>query len=273
MDKEVDTTSNQEQEISQTEEKARSLGWRPKEEYEGEKRWVDADEFVERAELYDGIHKANRKAKKMEKVIETLMVHNREIEKAALQKALEALRQEKVEAAKDNDVSKVVLVDEKIDEIKEKLTTTKADNPPASDTEEILAEWKSENSWFDESSPEFDEDMQAYANGLGSKLENQNPDWSSDKILSEVAKRTKKAFEWKFKNKNRETPNKVSGVGGKGKSGTSHEKKITYDDLPLEAKEMYRTLVKTNTNPYGVMSADEYLADYAIASVRKNGSK
>lgn len=247
---------------TEKEQKAMDLGWRPKDEYEGEKRWVDAEEFLERQELYDGIHKANRKAKKLEKVVETLLVHNKKIEEVAVQKALDALKQEKKDAAKDNDIERVVIIDEKIEQIKETSKGNKVVEPPV---QHVLDEFKENNPWFDPESPDYDEDMETYAHGVGTKLERSHPDWAHEKLLSEVAKQTKKAFEHKLQNTNRKTPNKVSGKSTND-STPPKEKKITYDDLTPEGKSMYKVLVKNDkTNPHGVMSAEDYLADYAFA--------
>ncbi len=260
-------------EESESIQKARSLGWKPKEEYDGDKRWVDADEFLERQELYDGIHKSNRSVKKLKKVIETLVVHNKSIEEAAYQKALDTLRQEKKTAAADNDVAAVVAIDEKIDAVKEKLSTAKTGATAPAATE-LFEEWMEQNPWYSKDHDQFDEDMFMYASGLGHQLETEHDDWSPEKILSEVSKRTKKTFEWKFKNGNREVPNKVnSKKTATSTVETGTNKKFTYDMLPPEAQGMYRTLVKTKSNPHGVMSAEEYLADYAVAASRTKEGK
>lgn len=249
-------------EVSDKEQKARELGWKPEAEYEGDKRWVGAEEFLERQELYDGIHKANRRVKKQDKVIETLVAHNKKIEEVAIQKAIDALRLERLEAAKDNDVHKVVVLDEKIDEAKGKLPSAKPNTPSPS---AVMEEFKEQNEWFDEASPNFDEDMATYANGLGYKLERDHEDWSPEDVLAEVAKRTKKTFEYKLKNSNRQIPSKVSSKSSTEDVGNK-EKKLTYNDLTPEAQGMYRVLVKNpKTNPHGVMTAEDYLADYSYA--------
>lgn len=254
-------------EVDEKEVKARELGWKPEKEYEGEKRWVDAEEFLERQELYDGIHKANRKAKKLEKVVDTLMAHNKKIEEVAITKALETLRQEKKAAAKENDVEKVVSIDEQIEQLRDSAVAAKKAPDPV---DAILEDFKETNPWFDPDSNDFDEDMQTYANGLGSKLEKEHDDWSHEKLLSEVAKGTKKAFEYKLKNGNRQIPNKVSSRAAT-ETRPAKDKAIGYDDLSPEGKSMYKVLVKNDkTNPHGVMTAEQYLADYSYAqSVQK----
>src|SRR3990172_6847027 len=261
-DKVVTKTEESTTKLTEIEQKASESGWKPEAEYDGEKKWIGAEEFLERQELYDGIHKSNRKVKKLEKVLETLMSHNKKIEEVATQKALELLKQEKIEAAKENDVHKVVVLDEKISEIKEQRANTKANTP---DTNEIMDEFKESNPWFDSTNKDYDGDMHAYANGLGHRLETEHDDWAPEKILQEVAKRTKDVFEWKLKNQNRKAAPKVSAKSG-SEDKTPKDKTVTFDELSPEGKQMYKVLVKdAKSNPHGVMTAEQYLADYTFA--------
>lgn len=268
MDKEIpEEVVEKVEEVPPDMQRAMEMGWKPQDQYEGEKRWVDYPEFLERQELYDGIHSANRKAKKLEKTINALMQHNKQIKEAAYKDALATLRKEKVAAAKENDIATVVAIDEQIEQVKEQAIESKTDS---SSSNELFDEWKEENSWFNEDSPEYDPDMFYYANGVGNKLEKEHPEWSPEKILAEVAKLTKRAFNHKFKNPNREIPNKVSGKPAVNKK-VETKKTITFDDLTPEAKGIYKTLVKSSSNPHGVMSAEQYLADYQIGlEARKN---
>ena len=67
-------------EVNETEVSAREMGWRPEEEYEGpEGNWVNADEFVARAPLYDGLSKQKKRIKRLEKVVNELSTNNRNI--------------------------------------------------------------------------------------------------------------------------------------------------------------------------------------------------
>ena len=249
--------------FSESENKAREMGHRTKEEWVEDGKdpdaWVDAGEFLRRAPLYEGLHKANRTVKSLEKKLDLLYKHQEELVGAKVQQKLTELRAEKKAAAAENDVAKVVAIDEEIEKVKDSTKVKGADSKIDDDTQEMFDEWKSENEWY-----EKDEDMFAYANGIGGKLEKENPDWGPDKILKEVSKKTKKAFEWKFKNPNREAANKVG--SSKSDTGTPAVKgKLpTYNDLPDEAKTMYKEFVKSKSNPHGIMAADDYLKQYAI---------
>jgi hypothetical protein len=252
-------------EMSEAESKARELGWRPKEEYTGTKKWVDAEEFLDRQELYETIHKSNRKVKKLEKVVETLNKHHTDTYEAAYKQALETLKAERKQAAKDNDVERVVEIDEKIEEVKETRASAKAaddgTNGPAPDP--VFDAWREKNEWYGE-----DEDMSAYADGYAAKLIAKVKSGALDlewkEVLAEVAKKTQDTFRHKSKNPNREEPSRVGKPRGADATPRSKGKLPTFQDLPKEAKEMYKVLVKTEKNPYGTLTSEQYLKDYAL---------
>ena len=247
------------------EEKARGLGHRSKDEWTAEGKdpdtWVSAEEFLRRAPLYEGLHKANRTVKSLEKKLNMLAQHQEELVNAKVARQLEQLKAEKKVAAKNHDVEKVEELNEAIEEVKKSAEKAKAKvEDKAEDAREMFEEWKSENKWYEE-----DEDMFAYANGIGSKLEKEHPEWGPERTLQEVSKRTKKAFEWKTKNPNRATASKVAtSTSGNGDSGPAKGKMPTYNDLPPEAQAAYREFVKTDKNPHGFMTKEQYLKDYAV---------
>lgn len=274
--KDQEVTSNTEEEekkgsFTTAEEKARTMGHRSKEEWVSEGKdadaWVDAGEFLRRAPLYEGLHKANRANKNLEKKLALLMQHQDELVQAKVNQQLAALKEQKKNAANENDVAKVVAIDEEIEKVKETAKASKASVASAdSDAKEAFEEWKADNSWYAD-----DKDMFAYANGIGSEIEkehgpNSDEPWTHSKILKEVTKRTLKTFEWKLKNPARDAVSKVASTKSNGAdtSGQVRNKLPTYNDLPKEAQELYREFVKTDKNPRGFMTKEKYLRDYAL---------
>jgi len=135
---------------------------------------------------------------------------------------------------------------------------------PASQHPELEA-FVIKNSWYKE-----DEDLQAYANGVGAKIERDNPNMPVAQVLAMVEERVKKAFPSKFNTQSYQAP--VSSVipsrtGPNGSAGTrGGKKRIGYNDLPDEAKTMYNKLVKSPRNPHGMLTSEQYLKDYASIS-------
>jgi len=59
--------------MSQYEEQARSLGWKPKDEWQGaEEEWVTARSFVEKGEMIGQIRAGTRRVQKQEQDIHSL---------------------------------------------------------------------------------------------------------------------------------------------------------------------------------------------------------
>jgi len=250
---------SEETEVNEKEQQALALGWKPKDDFEGDEGdWVDHNEFLRRGELFDAIHKSNRKVKKLEEQLAVLGEHHKKTAEVAYEKALEELKREKKEAARDGDVERIVAIDEEIEVVKEKKTAATA----AQTTESTpYDEWADKNSsWY-----ETDELLTSFAIGYGGKLERANPSWAQEKVLSEVEKKVKETFPEKFGNPNRSKPSSVASSSSTQGSKTS-KNKLSYKDLPEEAQNIYRKLVKTSSNPNGPLTEEQYLKDYALAA-------
>ena len=259
VDSEVDTEVVVE--VDPQEQIARAQGWRPKEEAEdlvSAGKWVPADEFNRRKEFFDAIHKVNQKNKRLEEQLNALNDHHLKVKEAAVKQAREELLKERREAAKDNNLEAVVEIDEKLDSLEsvpQPTNTTPASNP-------ALDEFVKNNKWYVE-----DETLQVFANGYGAKLERENPNKPAEEILMEVEKKVKETFPNKF---NKTATPRVSSVspsrpGPEGPAGIK-KKRITYNDLPDDAKDMHNKLVKSPRNPYGKLTSEQYLKDYAAVS-------
>ena len=257
-EQEVDTKDT-EVETTEQEQIARAQGWKPKEEAADlveAGKWVNYDEFNRRKEFFDAIHKVNQKNKRLEEQLNELNRHHLQVKEAALKQAREELMQEKRAAAKDNDLERMVEIDEKLSELN---TQPAAVTKPASYPE--MEAFVQKNRWYAE-----DEDLQAFANGYGAKFEKEHPEKSVSEVLEAVEKKVKETFPSKFG----VATQRVSSVspsrpGPDGPTGVK-KKKLTYNDLPDDAKDMHNRLVKSPRNPYGKLTSEQYIKDYAAIS-------
>jgi len=254
----------EEPQISEYEQTARDQGWKPKEEFisEGgdENKWVDFGEFNRRKELFDAIHEARKEAKTAKKQAEALAKINTNIEAQAYERARRDLLNERREAARNNDLEGVVTADEKLAALAApKSIRSTAAIPPE------MENFISENKWYAE-----DDTLQAFANGIGAKLEREDPDMDKTELLRKVKEATVAAFPEKFKRNTGRGPSVLpSRTGPSGPVGRDDTKKITYRDLPDEAKRMYNLLVKSERNPRGLMTGEDYLSQYAAYGSKK----
>lgn len=242
-----------------SEQQARSEGWKPKDEFIAaggdESKWVAHDEFNRRKELFDAIHKANQRAKRAEETANALAAHHAKVEQLAYERAKNDLLKAKKEAARENNLEALVDIDEQLSSLEK--PTSKVSTPTRAPE---LEDFASRNKWYAE-----DEDMQAYANGIGAKLERENPNMPVSEVLQIVEERTKKAFAHKF-----ERPSTVATVTssrtGPSTSAPRGKRSITYNDLDDDAKSVYNQLVKSPRNPNGKLTEAQYLREYAAIS-------
>jgi hypothetical protein len=175
------------------EQVARAQGWKPKEEFltagGEETKWVNYDEFNRRKEFFDAIHKANQRTKRVEEQLNALSEHHKRVAEVEKEKARKELMQEKLQAAKDNNLERVVQVDAELDALTETTVTT-----PPKTTNPDLEAFVAKNRWYVE-----DEDLQAYANGIGAKIERDNPDMPTIEVFKLVEEKVKKTFPNKFR--------------------------------------------------------------------------
>ena len=266
-DKELENVENKVEDntevvVTESEKKARSNGWKPEAEAAelvAEGKWVNHDEFNRRGELFDAVHKANQKVKGLEKQVEALAKHNEQLAKVEREKARREILNEKRAAASSGDLEKLVEADEKLVELDKTPIIPQASTstmPPEMD------EFVARNEWYAK-----DLDLQAYANGIGARIERDNPNMPISEVLEKVEKKVRETFPGKFQTATQATVPSVSPSrpGPQGPGGIK-KKRITYNDLPEEAKQMYSILVKTPKNPNGRLTAEKYLKDYAAVS-------
>lgn len=201
---------------------ARSAGWVPKDEYHGdENKWVDADEFVRRGPLFEKINGQSRELKEVKKALDQLKAHHAAVEATAYKKAMADLKAEKREAFIDGDPDKIIEIDDRIADLKQKERESEV-NRNAEVAQAVQQEihpefqaWTNRNSWYTSNGP-----MRAYADTLGTELQKQG--FSPSEVLRKVEALVKEEFPQKFRNANRDKAQSVestSKAGGKGSGG------------------------------------------------------
>lgn len=256
VEEEVDTTT--EVEMSDEEKQARASGWRPKEEFEGDPgKWVDAGEFNRRGEFYEAIKAANTRAKMAEERLTALEQHHKKVAQVEYEKAINTLREERRKAARENDLEGVIAADERLTELEKEAATNIPQESSGRNSE--LEAFARDNEWYG-----HDSDMTVYANGIGAMLERDHPNMSTTELLRQVKEKTEKFFNLR---PSKPTASAVASTRTSVRTGSpAVKKRITYKDLPDEAKDVYNKLVKSPRNPRGIMESEQYLREYAAIS-------
>lgn len=240
------------------EDRARDMGWRPKEEFKGEEsKWTDAETFVKRGEEILPILRANSRKDRealeaakaeiadMKKTFADFAKHHSATEQRALEKARKELEREMAEAVEAKDHKAVREIADDMAALSRDVQTDANGSPyETPDHAKAVSSWKAENLWYGS-----DAAMTGAASAIATELERQGVKGADQ--LAEVAKRIRAEFPHKFENERRKAPAAVEGSttprkGGKGAS-----------DLPPEARAQMNKWVKQ-----GLLTEKQFLADY-----------
>lgn len=212
----------------------------------GSKRWN---------EIYYEAKESKRRNEELQKDLEAMRKHNNEIMEIFktsnspdspqnINKELKDLKAQKKEFIKNGDHEKAADIEDKIDDLREKMYVTpqKKEIIKEEDVREIVKrevvsatvnkvfdDFETTTEWFNPESSEYDEEMAATALGLDLKL-SKTFEGSAKERLQEVKKRVEARFG--YKRKNRGSPS-VEGVGGDDKGKDNIKVELTSEELHI----------------------------------------
>jgi hypothetical protein len=250
-------------EVSASDVEAQKFGWVPKEDFKGdESEWKDSETFLKRGKEINGflrkdlekLQKATEADKaaiaEMKATMEEFRKYHNDTEARAYKRALEDLKQQKIEAIEAGQGAVVVAIDEQIENIREAQNVPKetVKQPSQNDNAEYRA-WAKENLWY-----ATDNELKAYADLVADDVAAEAPNKKGHEFLEEVTKRVKEAHPDKFINPARKTASVSSSSDGRSPSPT---KKKSYNDLPPEARQACDKFVKQK-----LMTQEQYISEY-----------
>lgn len=242
-------------EIPPVQAQAMEMGWKPKDQYEGDpSKWVDAEIFVARAPLFEKIdeqHKYNKNLQKrleqLEKTLQDQAAHTELVRKTEYKRALETLRQEKRVALAEEDHLRAEDIQDKIDEVKEAQKALEVKTPEVSaEPPQVYTQWAADNQWY-----KLDQEMREFADAVG--IIEHGKGKSPEEVLKAVTEKVRKQFKDSphFRN-----PMKDQAPAVETRStGTAPKKGSTFKPT-AEQKEIARRFAAT-----GVMTEEQYYKD------------
>jgi hypothetical protein len=213
---EGDAPQGGEPQYTALEQEALSHGWKPESEFDASsgKEFRSAKEFMQLKPLYDKIDEQHKEVKNLKRGLEAFGKHYNKVEQAAYERAMNELKSARTQALEEGDLVRAEAIRDEMDEKRAEATRKPVVEEVQVDRSAEMNSWKQKNDWY-----EKDEDMTAYADGVGNKLLAQGKE--PTEILAEVARRTRAAFPHKFRNPNKDSAPIVGGGSSKGKSGGS----------------------------------------------------
>lgn len=217
---ETEAEQIQEIELSEVEQKAHALGWRPQGEYSGS-NFVDADEYVRRQPLFERIDKQKQELLELREMVKQTTSGLSSIKKESYEAALRDLEAKRNNAVHTGDVETFNTFDRQMKEVQNKIAIDPMVNAPiqAPTVPKEAIEFKSRNShWYNNNSDEnqemvdaanqIDQFMAQQANKRGLQLD-------PAKHLKAVEDRVKALYPHRFENVKQSSPAAV------GRSTTS----------------------------------------------------
>lgn len=265
---------------TESETRARTMGWLPKEKFlehgRPEAAWVDADEYLKRGDSIMPILQANNKKladqvaaqeaqiqttnqllKEARESIEELKNFRSELSKDKVKDQKAAVLSALAQAKKDGDVETEVRLTDQLTEINASLKEpaakppTKEEKPSQPQLTPEAKAWMSENPWFG-----TDKRKTAVAMAIADEWKAAGNALGTSGFFAHVDKEIGMMFDQNADR--REAPSKVGGT--KNSSGDSSSKGKTYADLPPEAKEACERNAKRIT--FGENRAYKNLEDW-----------
>lgn len=240
------------------EKKAMSMGWTPDRDAleEAGKEWIPAEEFLRNQTFFDEIKKLKREIRQQRKVTEAFKEQNKIAAEKAYEQAISDLKAQRKAAAADEDIVRVLEIDEQIDEVKESRNKNATANHPVSeytpeDWEDYHDDFVANNPWY-----ETDRVKRAVADREGIQYIQKNPGVSPEDAYNYVLQVIEETFP--VEQKPEKKPKAASVAGGKRRvAAKPATTKHTLDDIPEEHRSIAMTLIKT-----GNVSEEDYLKQY-----------
>lgn len=270
----------------EAETRAREMGWRPKEEFNGPAaRWVDAEEFIRRgdeilpivkkqnrqledklARQESELKEANTKLAEISKSMGEFVNHNRTAEERGYKRALRELKERQEVAVAHADVDTFRKTQAEIDELEAAQPKPKAAEPeirtaPAKQAEPqqvdpYVNQWVSANSWYNEN-----EDARDYALAVEGRLMRADPTGTIRDRLAEVRKTVLKRFPELVANPRRDDPSAVGASSNEGRRNNGANKR-SYENLPADAKAACERFIAASKNTKFPLTREEYCLNY-----------
>ena len=250
----------------QTEEKdpiqeaARSQGWVPQEEWDGDPtQWRDAQVFLERGEYFKTMGTQRKQIDKLNAMVEKMASIQASTREDERQRVLKELSDQKYNAMEEGEFKRVADIDSEMDRIRSQPAMSVPNVTGQTEekyTSDKIAEYIDNNSWYRTNS-----DMRQYADSLAVGFRAGNPNATIDDVLEYTDKEIKIRYPQQFGG---QVPSASPVASTKrttkpGPNGT--QKKKTLDDLPANSRDMYAQIGQSFVDAGAVDSIDEYVAE------------
>ncbi len=251
-------------ELSPTEQLAQSQGWVPLSEWQGDpKDHRSAKEFIDRGELLTRIRTQNQELQSVKNIVAQLSDHNKRVFQAGYENALKELRVAKAAAIENQDGKALVLIEEQIDDTRDKLAAAKA-APSVAQMPRGQQGASPEFQTFLQRNPAYlsEATFRHWSHGMAIEFARVNPTAQEGDVYEFVEREAKKVWPDKYGLARKAPPSpdgesrrNTSGGGQSKTTGASFE--ALMGTLPEDQVRVARDMVKR-----GYMTKEKFVEDY-----------
>ncbi len=250
-------------EYSAKEQQAMELGWRPKDDFDGDpEEWVSAREFLKRGELFGRINSYRHEIDNLTKTVNALKSHNEKMFEDQYKDEISKIKTARKQALREGDTEIVADLDDRLDEVEEKFEKKQEELKKQEEQQKQQASvghpafqpWVDANRWYAN-----DAELRGYADGVANKIVQDaraaSQEVEFERLLVEVSRKVKQRFPEKFPSGERKRTVERPSDDAKSKtSGLSADLKAIEDSLSEGDRDIMKTLVSNKT-----MTKTEYL--------------
>jgi len=246
----VDEPSGNEPQVNETEQRARDMGWVPKDEYTGDPvKWKSAEVFVALDEPIKRIESQSQELKQVKRALDALREHHTKVAENEYQRAIRDLKAQRKQALVEGDIDSFDRLEDEIEKAKDqfieiKQQTVQEAPAPSEVVHPEFKTWLNRNAWYESYGY-----MRQFADELGVKLHQKGLERAE--VLKQVEQAVRKEFPLRFNN-----PNKANAPGveeGGTKSGGKRGESFELND---QERNIMNTLVRS-----GTMTKEQYIAE------------
>ena len=249
------------------ESKARRMGWKPEDEWQGappKDGFRTAEQFIEHGEaelpilrernskLNADLAATNSRLDEMTGTLTEFKEHHAKTEERVYKRAKQDLQDKQRQAVADGDDKAFEAAAKKIDELDDDAAkATEMAKTPAKATPDdtrVFDAWVGDNAWYGD-----DMEMSVYADGIAAHVSKKSQA-TGRPYYDAIAAEVKKKFPDRFGNPNR---NQAQTVESGGRMAVGGKRGKAYTDLPSDAKAACDRFVKQ-----GLLTKAEYDAEY-----------
>ena len=242
-----EVSSSSEPQVSESEQKAVEMGWKPKDQFnEDDKSFVGAEEYVRNQSFFDKIDTLQQRMRKQEheskEQLRAVNAQVKESKRVGYEQALRDLEGKRNEAVELGDTDSFNTIDSEYARVRDDLVNTNREieqqaAAPAAPTDGEVQFKDRNSSWFNFDN-QGNRQMAEQAIVINNHLMESKPYLTEHQRLESVEKEIKSLYTNRFDNPNKAKPAAVAPTSAS--SGRAVSGNVTYEGLSSDDKRRYK---------------------------------